>query len=403
MNPPLTLWQRVVRASGSQAGSLTLSYYFVFIALGLTASSLGPTLLGLANQTGSALSQVSFLFAARAFGYLAGSFIGGRLYDRFNGHRTMAAGLLILAVLLATVPTLSLLWLLTIVLLAVGFMEGMVDVGGNALIVWLHRDKVGPYMNGLHLFFAIGAFLTPILIAQVILLTGSIGPGYWLLALLVLPTGLRLLRLPSPPPIVTSRSHGAVHVSPYFLGLFVVFFLLLTGAESAFGGWVFTYGVRAGLANDTTAAYVNAAYWGMFAFGRLISIPISTRVRPRIIMVSSLLISLVGVSLLLLLPSSPAALWVGAMLFGLGVAPGFPTMLTFAGRHMTITGAITGWFFVGASAGAMSIPWLIGQTFEPLGPPSAIWIITAAMVLDLAVFGLILLYARRHERAKTNP
>lgn len=56
----------------------------------------------------------------------------------------------------------------------------------------------------------------------------------------------------------------------------------------------------------------------------------------------------------------PRTLWLGAILFGLGIACGFPTMPTFVGRHMTITGAVTGWFIVGVSLGGMIFPRLIG-------------------------------------------
>jgi len=64
----------------------TLGYYAAFIALGLVSASLGPTLPGLANNTGSQLSHISLLFVARSSGYLAGSLLGGRLYDRITGH-----------------------------------------------------------------------------------------------------------------------------------------------------------------------------------------------------------------------------------------------------------------------------------------------------------------------------
>jgi len=54
----------------------TLAYYVGFIALGLTTASLGPTLPGLAEQTQTRLGEISFLFTARSFGYLLGSFCG---------------------------------------------------------------------------------------------------------------------------------------------------------------------------------------------------------------------------------------------------------------------------------------------------------------------------------------
>lgn len=368
----------------------TLTYYAAFVALGLTTASLGPTLLGLAQQTGSDISQISFLFTARALGYLIGSFTGGRLYDWLPGHRTMALALAAMALLLANVPLATLLWVVTALLLLVGVMEGVVDVGGNTLIVWVHRDKVGPYMNGLHLFFALGAFLTPLIVAQAILLTGNFGSAYWILALLLLPVILRLVPLASPAPLVSRADAPAARPPVMLLGLFVLLFFLIAGAEQSFSGWIFSYTVKSGLTDATTAAYVNAAYWGAFSMGRIASIPLAARLRPRVIILADLILALSGLALLFVFRSSLAGLWLGTALFGLGIASAFPTLLTFGGRHMTITGAITGWFFVGASASGMVLPWLIGQWFAPLGPISMVLVVGAALALAALVFAFLL-------------
>lgn len=373
----------------------TIVYYAAFIGLGLTTASLGPTLLGLSEQTGSQLSQISFLFTTRALGYLVGSFIGGRLYDRLPGHRTMAIALLAASALLAFVPTIPTLWVLTAVLLAVGFAEGVIDVGGNTLIVWVHRERVGPYMNGLHLFFAVGAFLSPLLIAQMILWTGSFGSGYWLLALLLIPVALVLFPLPNPAPIVSHTEHASVRPNVLLLTLFVILFLLVAGSENAFGGWIFTYAVKADLADEQTAAYINAAFWGAFMVSRIASIPIAARVRPRVIVLADLALALAGLGILLAFSSSAWALWGGTILFGLGIASAFPTMLTFAGRHMVITGAVTGWFFVGASLGGMILPWLIGQYFESVGPAFMLALLFGMLVLALVVLSIILALVRK--------
>ena len=48
---------------------LTAAYFVAFIALGLTAGSLGPTLPALAEQTHVGLSAISYLFTARSLGF----------------------------------------------------------------------------------------------------------------------------------------------------------------------------------------------------------------------------------------------------------------------------------------------------------------------------------------------
>lgn len=401
MNPSLPFWQRLKHASSTAAMQQTATYYAAFTALGLTVASLGPTLLGLADQTGSALSDISFLFLARALGYLFGSFTGGRLYDRLPGHRTMAVALAVMAVLLASVPTIPLLWLLTVVLLAVGFMEGIVDVGGNTLIVWVHREKVSPYMNGLHLFFAAGALLSPLLIVQAIQRTGSFAWSYWVLALLLVPIVLLLLPLSSPPSLVTHEEHKNVRPNVLLVVLVAAFFVTISGSEASFSGWVVAYGVKTNLMSEAAAQLLNAGFWGAFLVGRIASIPIATRVRPRVIIAVDLVLALVGILVIWLFANSPEALWVGTILFGLGIASAFPTILTFAGRHMTITGSVTSWFFIGASIGAATLPLLIGQLFERISPMTMVWVIGSTLVGGLVVFGLILWQIRSMAHSQT--
>src|SRR5512136_2986297 len=186
------------RHAGANKLAQTALYYAAFIALGLASASLGPTLGGLAQHTHTRLSEISFVFSARALGYLIGSFVGGRVYDRWPGHVVMVGVFVVMAAMLALAPVIPLLWLLTAVLLVLGMGEGAMDVGGNTLLMWVHRSEVGPFMNGLHFFWGVGAFLSPIIVAQAVLISGDITWAYWMLAVLMLPVVIGLLRLPSP-------------------------------------------------------------------------------------------------------------------------------------------------------------------------------------------------------------
>ncbi len=366
----------------------TASYYAAFVALGLTGASMGPTLPGLAANTQSTLAQVSFLFSARALGYLFGSLMGGRLYDRRAGHPVMALALTGMVILMLLTPLVSQLWLLTGILLLLGLAESIMDVGGNTLLVWVHRREVGPYMNGLHFFFGIGAFLSPILIAQMMLMSGGITWGYWLLAVLIMPIIMLLLRQPSPPLQKMADHKDEAHqgqVNYLLLGLIVLFFFLYVGVEMGFGGWIYTYLTSTGLANITTAAYMTAAYWGAFTIGRLLSIPIAFRVRPRYVLLVDMIGSLVGLGIMMLWPTNLTAMWIGILTVGVFTASVFPTTITLAERRMPITGQVTGWFFVGASLGSMFLPWLTGQLFEQIGPYSMLVIFMIDMALALGV------------------
>jgi FHS family Na+ dependent glucose MFS transporter 1 len=159
-----------------------------------------------------------------------------------------------------------------------------------------------------------------------------------------------------------------------------IFFLLYVGAEVGFGGWIFTYVITLDLMNETLAAYVTSAFWGALTIGRLLSIPLAARFRPVVILFNSLAGSLLSMGIMLLWSNSSVAIWVGTFGLGVSMASIFPTMLSFSGRHMTITGQVTGWFFVGASLGGMSLPWLIGQFFESIGPHVMMFAILAVLI-----------------------
>ena len=379
--------------SSSTKTTQTFAYYAAFIALGLVTASLGPTLPGLAENTGTALSQVSFLFTARAFGYMIGSFTGGRLYDRMPGHPIMTGALVMMAFLMMLVPLMPLLWALTALLWLVGMAQGTLDVGGNTLLVWLHGKKVGPFMNGLHFVFGVGAFLSPIIIAQAGLISGGITWAYWVLGLLMWPVVLWLWPLPSPTSQVVSQEGAVEQVNSLLVGMIAIFFFFYTGSEISFGGWIFTYALELGLADETMAAYLTSAFFDAFTVGRLLSIPIATRFTPRTILLADLVGALVGIGLILVWSSSVIALSIGTIVVGFAIASIFPTMLSFAERHLTITGKMTGWLFVGASSGAMSFPWLIGQLFDSVGPRIVMFTIMGTLVMAMGLFGLLMAYS----------
>jgi len=382
----------------------TFTYYAAFIALGLTTSSLGPTLPGLAHSTSSDIGKISFLFVLRSLGYLLGSFNAGRLYDKRPGNPVIAFSLAIIAALLIFVPVIPVLWILAAVLMLVGFAEGTVDVGGNTLLVWLYRDKVGPFMNGLHFTFGIGALLSPIIVAQAIGLTGDIQWAYWTLAILIFPIAVWVLRIPSPQSQVSDVTETIKPAQPILIILILTFYFLYVGGEVGFGGWIYTYTISTGLGTATSAAYLNSIFWGALTAGRLLAIPISTRMGPGAVLSVNLIGCLLSLGLVLLFPGSAAVLWIGTIGTGLFMASIFPTMLNLAQSKMTITGKITSWFFVGASAGGMVLPWIVGQLFEPVGPKTVILAIFATLALAMVLFVAISLYnGRRSSPAPLQP
>jgi FHS family Na+ dependent glucose MFS transporter 1 len=368
----------------------TASYYAAFIALGLVSASLGPTLRSLADNTHTDISGIGLLFTMRALGYLVGSVTGGFLYDRFRGHPIMGLGLLGLAALMALTPLAPLLAMIVVIFLLLGVAEGCVDVGGNTLLVWAHRGDVGPHMNGLHFCFGVGAFVAPIIIAQVVTLGGASLWAYWALAALCLPAAVSLLRLPSPAPMHNAEADTSSPTNYRLVVVIALFFLLFVAAEISFGGWLASYAQALQLADEATAAYLTSGFWGALTVGRFLAIPIAARLRPRTILLIDLLGCALSVVIIVVWSQSLSALWIGAIGFGLAMASIFPTTITFASRRMAITGRVTSCFLVGVSIGVMSVPWLIGKLFEQVGPQVIMIVVLVDILVACAVFALLM-------------
>jgi FHS family Na+ dependent glucose MFS transporter 1 len=369
----------------------TLGYFGATIVFGLISAALGPTLPNLAENVRTGLSQISLIFTAQASGYLVGSLLSGRLFDRLSGNRLMSVILFCLTGVVFFIPIVEMFWLLIIIFALVGVLLGGMEVGNNTLLVWVHGVKVGPYMNALHFFFGLGAIISPILVARLALESGSIQTVYWLLALSAVPVAIWLGRLAGPRANIKS-AFSQINPGDYFLIFMVALLLFLyVGAEVGYGGWIYTYTISLfGEKMAVTATMLTSAFWGALTLGRLVSIPMAVRIKPRMVLLGDLIGCLLSIGLIALFPGSIPVVWLGTLGLGFFMAAFFPTTITYAGQRMQINGKVSGWFFVGAGAGGMVIPWLIGQLFEAIGPQITITLILIDLLAALLVLLILL-------------
>jgi len=360
--------------------------------LGLFTAVGGPALPSLAENTSSTLDQISLYFVLGALGYLLGSYFGGRAYDRFPGHRLMAFTLLVIAISSCFIPIVNHLWLLLLAQLALGLAQGANDVGCNTLLLWLHGKKSGPYINGLHFFFGLGAFIAPLVVAKMLAATGSIQWVFWIFAIVSLPLIFWLWRLPELPTQSNTDGNGQTAIPFVPVILLALAFLLYVGAEVGFGNWIYTYALTLGLGTAITSAYLTSAFWGTFTVGRLLGVWISAHAHAAAILFVDLIGCLASLGVIILWGDSVTALWAGSIGIGLFMASIFPTMLVLAGERIQVTGAITGWFLAGSGAGGMILPWVIGQAFVEFGAEAMPVLVAGAVILNLLA---VLLFVSR--------
>jgi MFS transporter, FHS family, Na+ dependent glucose transporter 1 len=386
---------KLLTSTKSDALRRTFGYYFLFVCLGLDSAILGPTLPSLADQTRSHLGQMGLLFLAGAIGYTLGTLISGRVFDRLRGHPVMGIAQLFVAAMIFVIPFTPWFWLLLVILACKGFADGFINTGANILLVWTHGEKVGPFMNGLHFFFGLGAFLSPFLVAQVVGIAGGYRWAYWILAAIAGLAGLRMVTLSGSPQPTHARDRETVRPArgpiPYPLVISAMLFLFFyVGAEITFGGWIYTYAVTLKLASIAGAAYLTSGFWLAFTVGRLISIPLATRFTPKQVILVALFSCLSILALGMIFSSSSTILWVMAIGLGFCMAPVWPTGFTLAGRSINLTGRLTGIILLGDSFGGMVLPSAVGQVIESTGPRAMVYLIFGSLVLNLlAFFGML--------------
>jgi FHS family Na+ dependent glucose MFS transporter 1 len=250
-------------------------------------------------------------------------------------------------------------------------------------------------MNGLHFFFGLGAFLSPLLVAQVIGIDSGYRLAYWILSAFTLLVGLRMLTLKgSPQPTHTNTGEtvrSARGPIPYPLVISAMLFLFFyVGAEITFGGWVYTYAVTLKLASAAGAAYLTSAFWLAFTVGRLISIPAATRFTPKQVVLAALSGCLAVLVIGMLFSGSSKALWLMAIGLGFCMAPVWPTGFTLAGQSINMTGRVTGVILLGDSFGGMVLPTLVGKVITGSGSRAMLFLVFGSLVLNLLAFTAML-------------
>ncbi|XP_076872792.1 sodium-dependent glucose transporter 1 [Brachyhypopomus gauderio] len=388
-------------ACGRWLVSLTLCASF--LGLGMCISVLGPTLGDLASNVNKNISNISYIFAGRATGYIGGSLLGGILFDLVNPHLLLGLAMLGTALGMFATPFCKRALLLTLLVSSVGVSMGILDTGGNVLILDTWGDHAGPHLQALHFSFAVGAFFSPI-IAKLVFGSESTpdpsasvaGPSlgdhnesrpsiamhqYYfhsktgvlmsMWAYMVIGSFIVLVSLfffilysrSSAPAKQAATSSGKQLFSKHhvvLVTLLSIFFFWYVGAEVAFGSFIFTYAKDFMGLERAQAAGLNSLFWGSFAACRGLAIFFTACVNPGTLILASLVGSTVSSLLLVLFSNSQVAVWSCTALYGASMAATFPSGISWLEQYTTVTGRSAAVFVVGAALGEMVLPAVLG-------------------------------------------
>ncbi len=382
------MFKRVVDFLKQEAVFRTFHYYFLFISMGLGVGISGPTLPALAAQTNTRLGQMGFVFLLSSVGYTLGTILGGRLLDRLPGHRVLGVAQCCTAGLIFFLPVVPWFWVLLLIIMLKGVADGLIN-GVNTLLVWTHGDNAGPFINALHFFFGLGAFVSPLVVARLIANPDGYRWAYWGVGIFGMLVGLRLLFLPGSPKPEHSHNDGSGAPVRIFYPLVIgamLYLFFYVGAEITFGGWLYTYTTTLNLLNASGAAYLTSGFWLAFTIGRLISIPLASHFKPQQVIPAALIGCLAISTLLYVFPPAPGLLWLVTVVLGLCMAPLWAMGYTFAGQSIKLTARLSAIILLGDSLGGMFLPWVVGQVIDLTGPQAVISLMVVSIFLCLLVF-----------------
>ncbi|XP_027030956.1 sodium-dependent glucose transporter 1 [Tachysurus fulvidraco] len=368
-----------------------------FLGLGMCISVLGPTLEDLATNVNKNISNISYVFAGRASGYIAGSLLGGILFDLINPHLLLGFAMLMTAFGMFATPFCKKALILVALVSSVGVSMGILDTGGNVLILNTWGDQAGPHMQALHFSFALGAFVSPIIAKLVFGHESGISDGnvsktpasnattsslaffqgkspfltsmwaYVVIGAFILFVSFLFFILYSRHSTSSLKASSSSGKPPFFaryhnalIVLLALFFFFYVGAEVAYGSFIFTYAKEHAGMEEPQAAELNSLFWGSFAACRGAAIFFATCLYPGTLILLCLLGSVTASLALVLFSQHHVMLWISTSIYGASMAATFPTGISWVEQYTTVTGKSAAVFVIGAALGEMVLPALVG-------------------------------------------
>ncbi|XP_037352843.1 major facilitator superfamily domain-containing protein 4A isoform X2 [Talpa occidentalis] len=175
----------------------------------------------------------------------------------------------------------------------------------------------------------------------------------------------------------------------------------MTGAYSAF---VYSYAVEKPLSvGHKVAGYLPSLFWGFITLGRLISIPISSRVKPATMVFVNVVGVVVTFLLLLVFSYNVIFLFVGTASLGLFLSSTFPSMLAYTEDILQYKGCATTVLVTGAGIGEMTLQMLVGSVFQARGGYSFLVCGVIFGCLAFTFYILLLFFHRMHPGLSSVP
>jgi fucose permease len=349
---------------------LILLTYIAFIALGLPDGLIGVGWPSIRSGFQIPLDALGALMFVSAAGYLASSFLSGRLITSLGVGGVLSASCALTGMALIGYTLVPVWWMMVALGGATGLGAGAIDAGLNTYVVDNFHEGL---MQWLHASYGIGITLGPVMMTIGLNTMNSWRPGYLFVGFFQLALGLSFaltikvwnqkakVEEGKPKKISEYKTAYSETLRQPAVWLSILLFILYVGAEISLGTWAYTLLTESRGISTRIAGYLSGSYFATFAIGRILAGFYAKRMGVNLLVKISLLGAILG-SVLLWLNLTDVISVIGVALVGLSIAPIFAALVSGTPARVgpRFAANTIGMQISAGSIGAATIPSLVG-------------------------------------------
>ena len=382
---------------------ITAGAFLSFFLFGFVDNLKGPILPELLDDLGFNYALGGTIVLGAYLGFLISTLTMGPLSDVAGKPVVILVACVCLLVGMIGFSIANVFWMLLATMTIVGLGMGALEVGGNLIIVDLHSEDKGRYLNLLAFFHGIGSMIVPLYAGQMLKAGFSwrsiYQSGVLIVALLLV--YFLIVKYPRTGPSSANKFDLKHLGKSAFGGEMVLFYVaigLYVAAEIGVGAWLVEFLQAAKSQSLITSTLFLSLFFGAITLGRFVGSFLVERTGYLEIMLYA---SLAAVICLVVGTFAPPTLAFFLPLSGLFFSIIFPTITAaVSDLHVDNLGTILGLLFTCGGIGGMLGPWLIGIVSDWLGIQTGFGLVAVFFLALSATLGL-LIARRRPVRSST--
>ncbi len=256
----------------SRQRTITRLAYSCLLMVGINSGWIGPFIPQISRAAHLPIERAGLIVSAGAAGYFLSVLIAGEVNQQLSAQKILVGAMAFFTAGLTGLAVAPGLAGLRCGGFLIGLANGGIDIGANALIAQLNRERLASALNYLHVLFGVGALLGPLIVSAAF---ASRVPYWWVFGGGAMVCAAIAFRLGVTPAIevrtalAPGNENGFIPMlsRPLIWAISAVM-LLYVGAEIGIGTWLFLFLRTAGALSPLLASSGVSLYWLGLVCGR---------------------------------------------------------------------------------------------------------------------------------------